>query len=144
LHVKIFISTILILVAVTISGFATWLFPIVNNIHEQLGGQPLPDPRGSIGDQINTWLGFLPSDSIERTQIICYLIAAYLVVTSGITLLAVHLAGARSERAARSDARARTLRFVYKPTKPVWRPAPISNEYTRGEPDGSVEAKGKP
>jgi hypothetical protein len=32
------------------------------------------------------------------------------------------------------------MRFVSKPTRPVWKAAPISNEYTTDEPGGVVEA----
>jgi hypothetical protein len=132
MHLKVFLTTILGLAIVTVTGFATWLFPLVNHIHQQLGGQPLQDPRGSVEDQINTWLSFLPSNNIERTQIVCFVIAAYLVVTSLITLLTVQAHHRRARRMASERAHTRTLHLLAaEPEKAIWVPRVVKNRYWR-------------
>jgi hypothetical protein len=136
MHVKVFIGTILVLTVVTIGGLFTWAFPIVNMIHVQLGGKPLADPRGSLLDQANTWLSYLPSDGVEKTQFILYIVAAYLLVTVVVTIVATSFHNHRLRVQAMRTAKQRTMHYysAQKQDKTQWVAKPVSNEYTREEP----------
>ena len=45
MYVKVFLGTIIAMVAVFFTGFVYWLFPIISDFHRHLSGKPLDDPR---------------------------------------------------------------------------------------------------
>jgi hypothetical protein len=109
MSVKIFLGSIILLVAATITGFAYWFFPILDKFHQQMGGKPLKDPRGDWQSQLNTWLSFLPDNNFERAAIVCAVIVGYLFFGMFAAVFAYRMRQRREERAEREASRLRTL-----------------------------------
>ena len=97
--VKIFFGTLILMVGATITGFAYWLFPVVDHFHEAMGGGPLKDPTGDWQQQLNTWLSFLLDDMAIRAIIVAAIVASYLFVSTLTTLIALRLRRRKEDRA---------------------------------------------
>jgi hypothetical protein len=110
--VKIFLGTIGLTILVTITGFAYWFFPILSNFHEAMGGGPLKSPTGSIEQQFNTWLSFLPDDTLERTVIVGGILVAYLLFSTFTALLALRWRRRREDRALQKLSNARAAHAI--------------------------------
>jgi hypothetical protein len=109
MSVKIFLGSILVLVTVTITGFAYWFFPILDRFHQQMGGAPLKDPRGDWKEELNLLLSFLPDNNFARAVIVCSAIVGYFFLTTLAILLTKRLRMRREARIERRASRARTL-----------------------------------
>lgn len=110
--VKIFLGTIGLTVLVTITGFAYWLFPILSNFHQAMGGGPLKSPTGDFQQQFNTWLSFLPGDIVERSAIVAAIIAGYMLFSTILTMIALRWRRGREDRALQKLSRARAAHAI--------------------------------
>jgi hypothetical protein len=110
--VKIFLGTIGLTVLVTITGFAYWFFPILSNFHEAMGGGPLKNPSGDFQQQLDTWLSFLPGNTVGRAAIIAGIIAGYMLFTGVTTMVALRWRRRREDRALQRLSRAHAAHAV--------------------------------
>lgn len=106
MSVKIFLGIIILSALVTVTGFAYWLFPIVSRFNQALGGAPLTNPSGDIEQRINTWVGFLPTDALQRAVVISAGVAIYIAWTTFTALIAVQLRRRRLARQQQALSRA--------------------------------------
>jgi len=107
--VKVFFGSIILLIVLTLTGFAYWFFPILNNFHQAMGGKPLKDPRGDITQQVNDYLSFLPDNTLERAAIVGGIVVGYFILTITATLIALRIRRFRQDRANERTERVRAL-----------------------------------
>ena len=107
MSVKIFLGIIALSALATVTGFAYWLFPILSNFNQAMGGAPLKNPSGDLEQRINTWVGFLPTDALQRAIVICAGVGVYVLWTTFTALIAVQMRRRRLARQLRALSRAR-------------------------------------
>ena len=113
MYIKVVLGTILLVVGAFATGLANYMFPIINDLHVRLGGQPLADPRGDMHQQLTMWLDVLPADTTTRVMVIGGGLLGYLFLTSAITLALYRLKRRQLARKERELSRARMLRAYH-------------------------------
>jgi hypothetical protein len=109
MSVKIFLSVIALTAIATVTGFAYWLFPILSRFNQAMGGAPLHNPTGDFEQRLNTWVGFLPTDALQRAVVILAGVGVYLLWTTLATLVALQLRRRRQARQLREASKARAM-----------------------------------
>jgi hypothetical protein len=74
-----------------------------------MGGAPLKDPRGDWQQQADTWLSYLPGNTLERAVIVSCIVVGYLFITTMATLIAIRFDRRRKARQIRDTGRTQVL-----------------------------------